>query len=117
MGESIEIIKSVRFSAKLEAKVGHIARKLGHSKREVVVQMVDYFYASKIDPADLSDELLKRELSSALNRIPSFIRQQETDSLVAIVSGQQEIGRSASSIGLIAKGLIKQQEVLIETIK
>jgi len=59
-----------------------LARKLGRTKREVVMQMVDYFYKSKKDPADLNDEVLKKELASGISRILKKIlgnmRERET---------------------------------------
>lgn len=117
MDKSVENTKSVRFSKRVDDRLSHIALKLGRSKRDVVVQMVDYFYASKKDPADLSDELLKRELSSGVNRILSFIRQQETDILVPMVSGQRGISESASRSGALANALAQQQVLLIGAIK
>jgi len=55
------------------------------------MQMVDYFYRSKKDPADLNDEVLKKELSSGVSRILSFIRKQETDLLVPVYSMMDEL--------------------------
>jgi len=46
--------------------------------------MVDYFYRSKKDPSDPGDEMLKRELSSGISRMLSFIRQQEKDFLLTL---------------------------------
>src|SRR3546814_20707735 len=43
------------------------------------------------DPADLNDEVLKKELSSGIHRIISFIRQQENELLVPIYSEVQEL--------------------------
>ncbi len=78
--------KSVRFSADTDKKFSSLAEKLGRSKQELFAQMVDYFYKSKKDPIDLSDELLKKELSNGINRIISFIKTQEKDTLIPLVA-------------------------------
>jgi predicted DNA-binding protein len=57
-----ENTKSVRFPEAVDERLTLLARKLGRTKREVVMQMVDYFYKSKKDPADLNDEVLKKEI-------------------------------------------------------
>jgi len=61
--------KSVRFPEAVDERLTLLARKLGRTKRELFMQMVDYFYKSKKDPADLNDEVLKKELSSGISRI------------------------------------------------
>src|SRR3546814_3387525 len=71
--------KSVRYPAAVDEKFGKVALKLGRTKRQLFIQMVDYFYKSKKDTADLNDEVLKKELSSGIHRIISFIRQQRSD--------------------------------------
>src|SRR5690606_30039748 len=81
-----ENTKSVRFPKEIDDRLALLSRKLGRTKRMLVMQMVDYFYKSKKDPADLNDEVLKKELSSGVNRILSFIRKQESDLLVPIYS-------------------------------
>src|SRR3546814_852304 len=83
--------KSVRYPAAVDEKFGKVALKLGRTKRQLFIQMVDYFYKSKKDPADLNDEVLKKELSSGIHRIISFIRQQENELLVPIYSEVQEL--------------------------
>src|SRR5690606_29403927 len=83
--------KSVRFPEAVDERLTLLARKLGRTKREVVMQMVDYFYKSKKDPADLNDEVLKKELASGISRILSFIRNQEGDMLVPMYSAMEEL--------------------------
>jgi predicted DNA-binding protein len=75
-------IKSVRFPPDTDNKLELLAAKLGRPKRLVIIQMVDYFYKSKKDPLDLSDELLKKELVNGNNRIIGFIKRQESDLLL-----------------------------------
>lgn len=86
-----ENIKSVRFPKEADNRLALLASKLGRTKRLLVIQMVDYFYKSKKDPSDLNDELLKKELSSGISRILSFIRKQEVDLLVPIYSTVEEL--------------------------
>lgn len=74
--------KSIRFPQKSDDKLSALVLKFGRSKKMFLVQMIDYFYRSKKDPADNGDELLKRELSYGINRILSFIKQQEKDLLI-----------------------------------
>jgi len=69
MAKVDENIKSVRFTKEIDERLAVLSRKLGRTKRMLIIQMVDYFYKSKKDPADLNDEVLKKELSSGVNRI------------------------------------------------
>lgn len=84
-------VKSVRYPLAVDKKFEKVALKLGRTKRQLFIQMVDYFYKSKKDPVDLNDEVLKKELSNGIHRIISFIRQQENDLLVPIHSETQEL--------------------------
>jgi hypothetical protein len=81
--------KSVRFTDTTDEKFGKVADKLGRSKQDLLADMVDYFYKSKKDPADLSDELLKKELGQGINRIISFIKVQEKDILAPMLAEQK----------------------------
>ncbi|WP_104384689.1 MULTISPECIES: BfmA/BtgA family mobilization protein [unclassified Sphingobacterium] len=91
MARSDENTRSVRFPMEVDGRLEHLSLKLGRTKRLLVIQMVDYFYRSKKDPADLNDEVLKKELSSGVSRILSFIRKQETDLLVPLYSMLDEL--------------------------
>ncbi|MEC4036564.1 BfmA/BtgA family mobilization protein [Myroides odoratimimus] len=73
---------SIRFSKTINEKLEKLALGFKRSKKELFIQMVDYFYRSKKDPSDFGDEVLKRELSSGISRIISFIKQQEKDFLL-----------------------------------
>jgi hypothetical protein len=77
---------SIRYPQEVDTKLEKLAQSFKRSKKELFCQMVDYFYRSKKDPADSGDEVLKRELSSGLSRIISFIRQQEKDFLLPLVT-------------------------------
>ncbi|SDE94874.1 hypothetical protein SAMN05216464_11139 [Mucilaginibacter pineti] len=74
-------VKSVRYPQVVDVKLEKLARKLGRTKRALFIQMVDYFYKSKKDPADLNDEMLKKELSNGVSRILSFMKTQEQELL------------------------------------
>jgi len=78
--------KSVRYPVATDIKLEKIALKLGRTKKTTVIQMVEYFYRSKKDPLDLSDELLKKELVNGNNRIIGFFKTQEKDFLLPIFS-------------------------------
>jgi hypothetical protein len=88
--------KSVRFNPDTDLKFSKLSEKLGRSKQELFGQMVDYFYKSKKDPADLNDELLKKELGQGINRIISFIKTQEKEALTPMMTDQRELQRSLS---------------------
>jgi hypothetical protein len=77
-------IKSVRYPVATDQKLEKLALKLGRPKKQVVIQMVDYFYRSKKDPLDLGDELLKKELVNGNNKIIGFIKRQESDFLLPV---------------------------------
>ena len=77
---------SIRYPKETDDKMQKLSKTLRRSKKDIFCQMVDYFYRSKKDPADPADEMLKRELSSGINRILSFIRQQEKDFLLPLFS-------------------------------
>jgi hypothetical protein len=89
-------IKSVRYPVATDEKLEKLALKLGRPKRLVIIQMVDYFYKSKKDPLDLNDELLKKELSTGINKIIGFIRTQESDFLLPVFT-------TGETLTLIAK--------------
>jgi predicted DNA-binding protein len=82
--------KSVRFSAETDRKFTALAAKTGRSKQELFALMVDYFYKSKKDPADLNDDMLKKEITQGINRIISFIKTQENDALVPLLAQSME---------------------------
>jgi len=79
--------KSVRFSSETDRKFTALAAKTGRSKQELFALMVDYFYKSKKDPADLNDEMLKKEISQGINRIIAFMKTQEKDALAPLLAG------------------------------
>jgi len=101
--------KSVRFPKEVDDRLSLLARKLGRTKREIVMQMVDYFYKSKKDPSDLNDEVLKKELSSGINRILSFIRKQENDLLAPMYSALDQLMDNEEQYGKLYKAVAESQ--------
>ncbi|WP_442795940.1 BfmA/BtgA family mobilization protein [Pelobium manganitolerans] len=75
-------VKTIRFPLATNEKLKKIASKLGRSKVETFVQMVDYFYGNKKDPADLSDQLLKHALLKNHKDYIGFIKTQEHELLI-----------------------------------
>jgi hypothetical protein len=90
--------KSVRFDSDTDLKFSKLSDKLGRSKQELFGQMVDYFYKSKKDPADLNDELLKKELGQGINRIISFIKTQEKEALTPMLADLALLQRSLDQL-------------------
>lgn len=93
---------SIRYPQEVDVKLEKLAQNLRRSKKDIFCQMVDYFYRSKKDPADPSDEMLKKELSSGISRILSFIRQQEKDFLLPLFS----------DAGILKSTITRQSEIL-----
>lgn len=83
-----ESLRTVKYTMQDDAKFEKIALKLGRSKRQVFSQMIDYFYRSKKDPIDLSDELLKNTILRGQKEYIGFIKTQETELLIPIKRDQ-----------------------------
>ena len=91
-------VRSVRFPVVVDQKFEKIALKLGRTKRQVFIQMVDYFYKSKKDPVDLNDELLKNTLLKNHQQYIGFIKTQENMLLVPMKTLMDKIGESQLQI-------------------
>jgi hypothetical protein len=91
-------VKSVRYPEVTDQKFEKIALKLGRTKRQVFIQMVDYFYKSKKDPMDLNDELLKNALMKNHQQYVGFIKTQENMLLVPMKTLMDKIGESQRQI-------------------
>ena len=91
-------VRSVRYPVVVDQKFEKIALKLGRTKRQVFIQMVDYFYKSKKDPMDLNDELLKNTLMKNHQQYISFIKTQENMLLVPGKALLDRIGESQRQI-------------------
>jgi hypothetical protein len=91
-------VRSVRYPVVVDQKFEKIALKLGRTKRQVFIQMVDYFYKSKKDPMDLNDELLKNTLLKNHQQYIGFIKTQENMLLVPMKTLMDKIGESQLQI-------------------
>lgn len=91
-------VRSVRYPVTVDQKFEKIALKLGRTKRQVFIQMVDYFYKSKKDPLDLNDELLKNALMKNHQQYIGFIKSQENMLLVPIKTEMDRVSESQAKI-------------------
>ncbi|MBC8986696.1 hypothetical protein H9X96_13005 [Pedobacter sp. N36a] len=95
-----EKLKSIRFTVGTDEKIEKLCLKLGRNKLQLFNQMVDYFLRSGKDPADTSDELLKKALSRNHDTYTSFIKAQEKLLLIPI---RQDVSRMINSQEQIVK--------------
>ncbi|KAA8474834.1 hypothetical protein BDE36_1366 [Arcticibacter tournemirensis] len=98
--------RSVKFSAAIDQRFEKVAMKLGRNKRTVFIQMVDYFYHTKKDPADLNDEALKTAILKGNQHLTGFIRTQEQSLLIPI---RQDTERMVNSQRKILEWLNKEE--------
>jgi hypothetical protein len=91
-------VRSVRYPILVDQKFEKIALKLGRTKRQVFIQMVDYFYKSKKDPLDLNDELLKNALMKNHQQYIGFIKSQENMLLIPMKTEMDRVSASQSKI-------------------
>lgn len=91
-------VRSVRYPVTVDQKFEKIALKLGRTKRQVFIQMVDYFYKSKKDPLDLNDELLKNALMKNHQQYIGFIKSQEDMLLIPIKTEMDRVSVSQAKI-------------------
>jgi hypothetical protein len=113
MTEDINV-RSVRYPLIIDQKFEKIALKLGRTKRQVFIQMVDYFYKSKKDPKDLNDELLKNTLMKNHQQYIGFIKTQEN---MLLIPGKALLDRIADSqkqiIGLFNEEVLKHNVMVL----
>jgi len=79
-----QTMNTVKYSLQDGIKFEKISLKLGRSKRLIFSQIIDYFYRSKKDPLDISDELLKNTILKGQREYIGFIRTQEAELLIPI---------------------------------
>ena len=91
-------VRSVRYPLLVDQKFEKLALKLGRTKRQLFIQMVDYFYKSKKDPVDLNDELLKNALMKNHQQYIRYIKTQENLLLVPMKSLLDRIGESQRQV-------------------
>jgi len=97
MTEDINV-RSVRYPLLTDQKFEKIALKLGRTKRQVFIQMVDYFYKNKKDPMDLNDDMLKNTLMKNHQQYIGFIKTQENMLLVPMKALLDRIGESQRQV-------------------
>jgi hypothetical protein len=96
-----------------------LCEKLGRNQVELFTAMVDYFYSTRKDPADINDELLKNALAKNHNTYIRFIRSQEDNLLIPVkesvdkmIVNQREIVRYFNEQVLNAnKAVLNNQEI------
>ncbi|RZM22873.1 MAG: hypothetical protein EOO88_28005 [Pedobacter sp.] len=93
-----ENVNTVKYPALLDIKFAKVALSLGLTKRELFVKMVEYFYRTRKDPADINDELMKNTLAKNHKAYTSFIKTQENlllipmkESMDRMINNQKEI--------------------------
>lgn len=99
-------IRSVKFTPAVDQRFEKIAAKFGRNKRTVFVQMVDYFFHTRKDPADLNDEALKTAILKGNQNLTGFIKTQEQSLLIPI---RQDTDRMISSQRTILEWLNKEE--------
>ena len=87
-------VKTIRFPVETDDKISKLAGKFGRNKLQLFGQMVEYFYRTKKDPADINDELLKNTLIKNHDTYIRFIRAQEERMLIPI---KTEVDRMIAS--------------------
>ncbi|MCR8557003.1 hypothetical protein KXD93_05090 [Mucilaginibacter sp. BJC16-A38] len=109
--------KSIRFPVGTHQKLVKLCEKLGRNQVELFIAMVDYFYRTKKDPADINDELLKNALAKNHQTYIRFIRSQEDNLLIPVkenvdrmIVNQREIVRYFNEQVLNANKTIQQQQ-------
>ncbi|WP_439698637.1 BfmA/BtgA family mobilization protein [Mucilaginibacter sp. AW1-7] len=107
-------VRSVRYPVTVDQKFEKIALKLGRTKRQVFIQMVDYFYKSKKDPLDLNDELLKNALMKNHQQYIGFIRNQENMLLIPIKTEMDRVSVSQAKIIKANTDLLNNQHALAQ---
>ena len=115
--ENLLNMRTVKFSKATDVKFSKISHALGRSRRELFIQMVDYFYKNKKDPADYNDDLLKATMVRSHKTYVGFIKNQEDLLLVPMkqamdkmIANQKDIVRFFNEQVIGAnKGILKHQ--------
>jgi hypothetical protein len=109
--------KSIRFPLGTHQKLVRLCEKLGRNQVELFIAMVDYFYRTKKDPADINDELLKNALAKNHQTYIRFIRSQEDNLLIPVkenvdrmIVNQREIVRYFNEQVLNTNKILLQQQ-------
>lgn len=109
---SNEILRSIKYSEAEGKKLDMIALKLGRPKRQVFLQMIDYFHRTKKDPLDINDELLKNTLLKHHREHIGFVKTQENDLLIPTKREVDRMVESQRKVINAFNGLLKQNEAV-----
>ncbi len=107
-----DILRSIKYSEAEGKKLDLISLKLGRPKRQVFLQMIDYFHRTRKDPLDINDEILKNTLLKQHREHIGFVKTQENDLLIPT---KREVGRLVESQKKVIHGfdgLLKQNEII-----
>lgn len=107
-----DILRSIKYSEAEGIKLDKIALKVGRPKRQVFLQMIDYFYRTKKDPLDINDDLLKNTLLKQHREYIGFIKTQENDLLIPTKREMERMIEAQRKVITGFNGLLKQNEVL-----
>lgn len=114
--------KSLRFPVATHDKLIKLCERLNKNQVELFVAMVDYFYRTKKDPADINDEILKTALAKNHDTYIRFIRVQENTLLIPVkenvdklITNQREIVKYFNEQVLNANAaILKNQDEQLE---
>lgn len=110
-----EQFRTVKYSLAVDLKFDKIALKLGRAKRLLFIQMVEYFYRNKKDPADFNDELLKNTLLKQHQQYIGFIKVQESEYFDPIrVEINRMAERQRNLLNLFNTQVLKSNEQLFK---
>lgn len=110
-------VKSIRYPVPCDEKLTLLARKLKRTKRQLFIEMVDYFYRNKKDPADMNDEMLKSDLSRMGNRLVGFFRTQESELLVPIHGMTDEVLANTAAVKVELKTIKEEQADAVKLLR
>ncbi|NVM65076.1 hypothetical protein FHW88_003380 [Mucilaginibacter sp. SG538B] len=92
--------KSIRFPLAIHGKLLKLCERLNRNQMQLFAEMVEYFYKTKKDPADISDEMLKTALAKNHDTYIRFIRTQEDRLLIPL---KEEVDRMINNQREIVK--------------
>ncbi len=107
-----DTLRSIKYSEAEGLKLDKIALKLGRAKRQVFLQMIEYFYRTKKDPLDINDDQLKTTLLKQHRDYVGFIKTQENDLLIPTKREIERMTESQRKVINGFNGLLKQNEVI-----
>lgn len=107
-----DVLRSIKYSEAEGKKLDTIALKLGRSRRQVFLQMIDYFHRTRKDPMDINDELLKNTLLKQHREHIGFVKTQENDLLIPTKREVDRLVESQKKVIHGFSGLLKQNAII-----